>query len=291
MITISNESLRVEISETGGELVSLQNRAGREYLWQGDPRYWTGHAPHLFPFVGRLTGGKYLLDGREYEMGTHGFFRRTGLLVQEQCRDAVTLSLRADDKTRAIYPRDFIGEVTYRLTANRVAIAFRVENLDQRPMYFGYGGHPGFFVPFEDGLAFEDYLLDFGTVCQPVAVGMSDACFVQGPEQPFPLQEGRYLPLTHQLFDRDAVILRQVPHAVTLRSRRGQGGITVHYPGMDYLALWHKPRCPAPYLCIEPWTSIPSRQDVVEELSQKPDLLRLLPGERYENLWDITLME
>ena len=28
-------------------------------------------------------------------------------------------------------------------------------------MYFGVGGHPGFAVPLEKGLAFEDYCLQF----------------------------------------------------------------------------------------------------------------------------------
>lgn len=27
------------------------------------------------------------------------------------------------------------------------------------------------------------------------------------------------------------------------------------------------PKTDAPYVCVEPWTSLPSRQDVVEELS------------------------
>ena len=156
-------------------------------------------------------------------------------------------------------------------------------------MAFGYGGHPGFFVPLEEGLAFEDYCLDFGESCQPLQVGMSDACFIQGPDTPYPLTENRYLPLTHDLFDRDAIILKNTPSVVTLRSRKGRRGVTVSYPGMPYLGIWHKPKAAAPYVCLEPWVSLPGRQDVIEDFGEKPDLVRLAPGEVYENRWSIQV--
>ena len=59
-----------------------------------------------------------------------------------------------------------------------------MENPGEKELAFGYGGHPGFRVPLEEGLAFEDYCLDFGETCQPLRVGMSDACFIQGPDTP-----------------------------------------------------------------------------------------------------------
>ena len=49
------------------------------------------------------------------------------------------------------------------------------------------------------------------------------------------------------------------------------------------------PKTQAPYLCIEPWTGIPARQDVVEDLGCKSDLIPLLPGECYVNRWEITV--
>ena len=58
-----------------------------------------------------------------------------------------------------------------------------------------------------------------------------------------------------------------------------------------YLGIWHMPHTDAPYVCIEPWASLPSRQDVVEELSCKSDLIHLAPGAKYENQWSITITE
>ena len=40
-------------------------------------------------------------------------------------------------------------------------------------------------------------------------------------------------------------------------------------------------------MCLEPWVSLPARQDVVEEFTQQGDLVALLPGERYVNPWKI----
>ena len=65
--------------------------------------------------------------------------------------------------------------------------------------------------------------------------------------------------------------------------------ITVTYPQMDYLGLWHMPKTDAPYLCIEPWRSLPSRQDVVEEFDCKSDLVHLAPGGEYQNCWKVAV--
>ena len=52
---------------------------------------------------------------------------------------------------------------------------------------------------------------------------------------------------------------------------------------MRYIAFWHTPETEAPFVCIEPWLSLPSRQDVVEDLEKQPDIRILAPGEAYEN--------
>ena len=64
-----------------------------------------------------------------------------------------------------------------------------------------------------------------------------------------------------------------------LYSPRGARAVAVDFPGFPYLGLWHSPKTRAPYVCIEPWCSLPSRQDVVEDLSTQPGLLSLPAGE------------
>jgi galactose mutarotase-like enzyme len=95
------------------------------------------------------------------------------------------------------------------------------------------------------------------------------------------------LPLRHDLFDRDAIVLEDTGGRVILKSRRSGYGVEVAYPDMKYLALWHTPHTDAPFVCIEPWTSLPSRDGVIEELSVQKDLIELAAGDEYRNSWSI----
>ena len=70
--TLENDSLKVQVNSHGGELWSIQTKDGAEYLWQGDETYWKDRALNLFPYIARLTEGKYMLDGKTYEMPIHG---------------------------------------------------------------------------------------------------------------------------------------------------------------------------------------------------------------------------
>lgn len=63
--TLQTAQAKAIISSRGGELLSLQSSDGLEYVWQGDPAYWASHAPHLFPYVGRLTEGQYIMDNQK----------------------------------------------------------------------------------------------------------------------------------------------------------------------------------------------------------------------------------
>ena len=65
--TLENDSLKVQVNSHGGELWSIQTKDGAEYLWQGDEAYWKDRALNLFPYIARLTEGKYMLDGKTYD--------------------------------------------------------------------------------------------------------------------------------------------------------------------------------------------------------------------------------
>ena len=123
----------------------------------------------------------------------------------------------------------------------------------------------------------------------PTRVGHTPACFLSGVDTDFPLEEGRKLPLTHNMFDDDAIVLKNVADEVILKSDKGTRSVTVSYPDLPYLGLWHAPKTNAPYICIEPWTSLPSRQDVVEDFQCKCDMIRLGEGKAYGNTWCIKL--
>lgn len=287
--TIENEKLKVQISDKGAELWSIQTKDGTEYLWQGDPKYWKDRALNLFPYIARLTQGKYTLDGRTYEMTIHGFVNYSVLEAKERQADRIVFQLTQNEETKRMYPFDFVYRVTYALEGDRLMVKFSVENTNERTMYFGIGGHPGFRVPLEKGLHFEDYYLQFDETKNPVRVGISPACFVDGKDREYPLLEGGVIPLSHSLFDEDAIVLMKTAKAVTLKSGQSKRAVRVEYPQMDYVGFWHTPHTDAPYICIEPWSSLPSRQDIIEDLAKQPGLIHLEAGKLYENSWTIRI--
>lgn len=287
--TIQNEKLTVVISDRGAELQSIQTADGHEYLWQSDPVIWTDRAPNIFPYVARMTEGKYTLNGKEYKMDIHGFLKDLVLDVEEQSQTAITFCLHSDEKTKAQYPFDFVYRITYQVEQNRLLLTTSVENKGRDRMYFGFGGHPGFQVPMEEGLAFEDYMLSFDQTAQPYRIGFDESCFITGQDTRYPLIDGDKIALHHDLFDDDAIVLKHMARKVRLGSEKGTRSVTVSYPDFPILGIWHRPKTEAPYVCIEPWSSLPSRSGIVEELSQQADLIHLEAGKTYSNTWSIDI--
>ena len=156
-------------------------------------------------------------------------------------------------------------------------------------MYFGIGGHPGLCVPIEEGLEFEDYRINFGENAQLSQVVLSDDCFVTENTVSVPLVDDHYLPLRHGLFDRDAIVLNEMPKSLMIESKKDCRKIRVVYEDMNYLGIWHWPKMKVNYVCIEPWSSLPSRKGITEDLETQPNLLRLESGCEYRNTWSITI--
>lgn len=290
MFTIHNQKLTAVIDEMGAQLMSLKAADGTEYLWQGDPRFWKGRAPVMFPWVGRLYGGCYQHRGKTYEMGIHGFARVLPFVCTAQSESALTMTLTANEETKAQYPFDFRFDVTYALQEDTLQITFGVENTGNETMYYAWGGHPGFNVPLEKTESFEDYRLEFGTPCRPDQTVFTENVLLSGQTKPFLLEEGRYRSIAHDLFDNDAIFLTHMAKSVTLRSQVSGRGVCLRYPDMAHLGLWHAPKTQAPYMCIEPWSALPAREGVTEELSCRSDLMATAPGEQNQTTWSIQIL-
>ena len=288
LITIDNGTLTLCVNTLGAQMMSLK-RHGTEYLWQGDSKYWSDRAPILFPFIARLTNDSFKFRGEVYPMGIHGFANVSEFTVAEQTADQLALELRSSEQTKKHYPIDFVFRVIFRLEGDTLRTTCHVENKSDVTMPFGIGGHPGFNVPIDPREKFEDYYLEFSQECRPDRVGFTSAVYLSGHDVPYPLEADKRISLNHSLFDEDAIILKNMAREVTLRSRVTTHSITVSYPKMPFLGIWHWPHTDAPYVCIEPWSSLPSRQDIVEEFTCKSDLVQLEPGCAYDNTWTITI--
>ncbi len=286
-LTIQNQHLRVAAEPLGAQLCYIRGTDGTEYLWLGDEAIWKDRAPVLFPYVGRLTGGKYIHNGKHYPMTIHGFASGAEFQGEQVSQTEMRFHLPSTPETLKIYPFDFHFTVSYRLEGNCLIQTYTVINNGAEIQYFGIGSHQGFNVPLTGGLSFEDYTLTFDPDARLIQLDLSDDCFPTGGEAPF-LPENNILPLHHGLFDRDAIVLRQPGRSVRLSSTKDTHSITVDYTGTPYLSLWHMPHMPAPYVCIEPWFSLPSRKGITEDLAKQPSLLSLAPGDTHTSTLRFT---
>ena len=285
---ISNEQLRVRASTAGAELRSIRTTDGTEYLWQGDPAFWADRSPTIFPYVARLTDGAYTYGGKRYELPIHGFAPGSAFRAEAVSPSAMRFVLESGEETLAAYPFEFRFAVAYWLEGASLIVEYTVENRGDGPMYFGAGVHPGINVPMEPGIPFESYRIAFGEACAPRRVDFTPDCFVAGGTTPFKLEDGREIALRHDLFDDDAIILKDTARSLTLKSPLGRRAVTFEFPDYPIFGLWHWPRREAPYVCLEAWSSLPSRKGVVEDLARQEDLVCLPARETWKNSVRLT---
>ena len=133
-------------------------------------------------------------------------------------------------------------------------------------------------VPLDDGLAFEDYEVVF-----PEAGHVERRTFTENHldagcyEETADVKDG-VMPLHHDLFDNDAVVLHGVGSRAILRSRKGSKHVEVEFSGAPYCGIWHPIKKAAPFVCIEPWWVLPGRDGMLVDLAEKADCIHLAPG-------------
>lgn len=284
---IKSNTLEVEISTLGAELQSIK-KDGIEHLWQGSPDSWKNKATNIFPYVGKMTDGKYTFKGNTYEMGSHGLARHIEFIPEQISENKIIFKTESNENTLKSYPFNFEFKIVYEIIENTLNISYQVFNKDSKTMYFGLGGHPGFNVPFESGLNFEDYYLEFENTCNPIKYNLSKNTLLLDTVS-YPLKDDKILKLSHNLFDDDALMLKNIDKKVTLKSDKSNKKIVFNYPKMDYLGIWHTPKKDVPFVCIEPWTSTPSREGIIEDFEKQENLVSLEANKSYVNDWSITI--
>ena len=292
---IENGTLRAEISPVGGEIQSLgriEDGKFIEYFWQGLPEYWSGRSPLLFPIVGRLRGGAYTYKGKKYEMRCHGFAPRLEHKITKTSESSAETVLEESPESLAQYPFGF--RITQTLTLDGNTLHIKIKAVAKDELWCAFGGHPGFVLPDADGgvTDFDSLYVRVNDKKAPERMIFSDTCFVTSERQPFPLDgEGRFK-LTHHLFDDDAVVLCGVKSA-TLGSTVSPRSVTVASPDANYYGFWQtRYSDSAPFLCLEPWQGIPSRDGddtVYDDLTRREGMYHLMPGESAGFEFDITL--
>ncbi|EAC6872667.1 aldose epimerase family protein [Listeria monocytogenes FSL J1-208] len=289
MIKLENEVLLVEMKTAGAELTRIFHKdTGLEYLWNADSKFWGRHSPVLFPTVGRLVDDTYLVDGKQYHLGQHGFARDRDFQVIEQTENTVRFELDADEDSLAIYPYKFKLSIVYTIDKNTVAVSYEVENTDNKRIYFSIGAHPAFHLPLTDGTTFEDYYLDFGT-----EENLETLC-LEGPYRSGEIKKivdepARYLPLSYDLFKNDALIFEALKQKeMTIKSEKTPHYVKVSFPEFPFVGVWTA-KAGTPFLCIEPWYGIADGAGESVELRDKAGIEHLEPEAVFASEYEITV--
>ena len=283
LYTIKNERLEISADTFGAELHSLK-LDGKEYLWQcGDA--WKRYAPILFPFICSPKDRKYTAKGKQYTMkANHGFARDMEFSFNGQDKNSLSFLLTENEQSLAQYPYKFSLEVRYTVNGNCLRVENFVTNTDDEDMYFYLGAHPAFNCPLNEWDKFDDYYVEFDEsehITQKI-----------GDETVTLVEYGKRLDMTRALFDNDSIPLNYPnSKAISLRSKNGGSYVRLEYPVSDCITVWSPTGDDrAEFVCLEPWTSVPTfYDDDFEALENKPNAIKLEKGEKYRYYYDIKL--
>lgn len=279
------------VDAAGAQLVSLRDAEGREYLWQGDPKYWSGQAPVLFPIVGSLRDNRAEVNGRSYEMLRHGLARRMEFEKAGSSDDSVSYLLKSNDATRERYPFGFEFTVSYRFRDGTLSVGFLVRNTGAETMPFAVGGHPAFNCPLEAGERFEDYDVVFSREETASCPGLDPKTGLIDFSDRTPVLRGQsVLPMSHGLFAHDALVFDGLgSDSVSLKSRKTGRGVRLDFAGFPFLGVWSAAN-DAPFVALEPWTGCATAKDEGDDLFQKRGMTLLEPGKSRSVGFTVTLL-
>ena len=290
MYTLKNDKLEISIKKKGAELckiTSVKNKT--DFMWHADPDVWGSYAPNLFPIIGALKENTYNFENKKYELPKHGFVRHNkSIILQEQTENGLSFKLTSNAASLKNYPFKFEFLMTYTLADNTIEVKHTIKNLDTKTMYFSVGGHPAFKCPVFENEDYEDYTLEFETTenSNRHCINMENGLISSKTEAVF--NNTNTLPLTHDLFNKDALVFKDLKsRSVTLKSNKNGAILSVSYPDFPYLGIWAKPN--GNYICIEPWLGIADPETTNQNLIEKEGVLSLDANKTFEAAYTIEI--
>ena len=278
---ISNTFLEATFDTLGAELVSLKSD-NKEYIWNGNPKFWDKQSPVLFPTIGSLKNDTYFFEGIEYHLPRHGFAREKDFTILAHSSNHIIFSLKSDAETLKVYPFYFELQIEYRLIENKLEIHYRVQNNSDFKMYFSIGGHPGFALSEK----FENYSLDFETV-KPLEYALLENHLLSDETQELDIQNN-HLPLNYLLFEKDALVFKNHQIQSVCIQENAKDVLKVSFKNFPDLGIWTKVN--APFICIEPWFGHADEVKTNQNLIEKAGILVLGENKLFDSFFSIEIL-
>ena len=299
--SFGNNCIAAELPAPGGGLVRTLLDPESLQQVRDQPSRWG--VPLLFPWPGRIPGGRYRFQGREYTLPVdtsgnagHGFVKTLPWKVEvfEAWDSAAFLrcSISSDDQPQTLegYPFPYYFAATYRLDNDGLDLIVEAKNTSDTAMPVGFGAHPYFRLPLGEG-------------------GRQEDCLAHVPAaRRWSLQRLGALAPGERLTWDDVTV--PVPEEIDLRTPQALGGR--HFDGgyadvdrglgrvecwiedpasqrqavmqasahFGTVVMYTPPGQPA--VCFEPWTCPPNGFNVAAAGVEPSGLVTLAPGQRWE---------
>lgn len=280
-----NGKLKVTVSDAGAELVSVWDKEREvERIWRGDAAVWGRHAPVLFPFVGKVAGGRYSYRGQEYKMTSHGFARDREFELVNADESSVTHVLRWNEESLKIYPFKFALYVKHSFDEKnpcRIKIEWKVVNEANSgsAMLYGIGGHPAFTYPKGVNATDCSLKIDGSGLGKALEYHLLDGegCIDMSKKYELELENGRAA-IEEHMFDKDAlIVLGKQVEKIELCDSQGRVYVSMSCEGFPYFGIWSKKV--DEFVCLEPWYGIADTAEHDGDIEKKPGMQRLGAGE------------
>lgn len=281
IIVLENESLTLQISSLGAEIQSIKSSDSTEYLWQGNPEFWSRRSPILFPIVGKLNNDSFNFESKEYKMTQHGFARDHDFNITTQSKTSITFSLKHTEETLIQFPFKFQLNITYILERNKLHMVYEIKNIDDKIIYFSIGAHPGFNIPLCKNEQKNDYFIEILPKKERTILPVTKDVLIDiSNSKKFEFDK---IDITDSLFNKGVIII-ETPgkNKIILSSRKSKKRISVSYENMPYLGIWSTYPNTANFVCIEPWSGIADIEGFKDNLSEKKGINSLNENEYFK---------
>ncbi|MBR2953718.1 MAG: aldose 1-epimerase family protein [Clostridia bacterium] len=239
---LENDILKISVDTHGAELSSIFNKKeNKEMLWHGDPQFWGRRSPVLFPVVGKYKNGKTTYSGKEYALGQHGFARDSEFTLVEQNETKLVFALESSEETLTKYPFKFRLVCSFKLKNDTIIVGWKVENIDDKTIYFSIGAHPAFYC--------EKSKTVLTMNADNLKYSLVNADGLYTPEK-YDVENS--FVLHDNIFDKDALIIENSNVTEVSLVDDNKKYITVKFDA-PLFGIWSPTKKNAPFVCIEPW--------------------------------------
>ena len=250
---IQNNDLKVTINLMGGSLdsVILKKKNNTEALYQSNDGAWKFKDVVIFPLIGK---NEYEVDGIKYETPLrHGFIRSSLFEVKGEKENKITILFKANEESKALYPFNFIYELTYELKDNRLVVKPNIINLEKdKELPFMIGFHSAFNVNENANIKF---LVEEKS--QKLINGLISF------DESFSL--GNEIKLKDGLFKKQDTLVIKNDHTI-LKLDTGFG-YSLFYKLVEnsYIGIWTNPNNSS-FICVEPWWGVSNYIDEAKNI-------------------------